>query len=427
MVQRPFCCLPRPNRVADNASGNMWLAHGPNELVHSLVCTGVVHIQDSSGSCKEDIIFPPRKLSTTASQHIGSALTTNFEQFLLGESLQAFIQNSATKYGAVNLVAVGDAATANTKCIEQLFTFVCQEAKEVGLTATGTFTCCNLHQLSRLLALHMEHQSFSAAMFSVTRLHQHSTTRESTKDTMLKLLKEKFVWRPGEALPVSGLNSPTQRRWLLKLFTDIWDGEEPDLTADDLSDRKTTMKQLLEFFNCDILNTDQWVHICRGCHQSRQEALQDVSRPHRALTSCWDMSCHSRANPMDPCLQLVKTFLVTTAHRLLWLRRPGLFFNICLWIIFSARTITTGTYISMEIMENSLQGYCIPHFKSIKYPQMFSILYLWQGMAAFAEDVLLEGLPHLLANSLDEGDTTPTNVGIRVGVAWDSARILYSK
>ena len=53
---------------------------GGNELVHSMVSSGTVSVQTPfGGTLKEELVWPPRELSSTQAQHIGAALLQNME------------------------------------------------------------------------------------------------------------------------------------------------------------------------------------------------------------------------------------------------------------------------------------------------------------------------------------------------------------
>ena len=258
----------------------MLAGRGQAELVHSMVCTGALRIQDAHGSCQEDVVFPPRELSNTASQHLGQALTTNFEKFLFGTTIDSWLEEVAGRYGAINLQACGDSASANLKCVEYFFQYMQQTARRFGVTSTGVFTSCYLHQFGRLLALHIEHRAMSSALYSVTRLQQHSTTRDAIKKSLYRLLQERFVWHQGVNPPAGGLQTETMRAFMLKLFSGFWQGEEgiPG-TAEPTRETQRGMKDLLTFFNGDIRDHQSWAHYCpAGCHNSRHEALQEAPR-----------------------------------------------------------------------------------------------------------------------------------------------------
>ena len=197
----------------------------------------------------------------------------------MGTALPDWIQQVSNVYGTINFQACGDSATSNIKCIEFLFSWLQVVAKECGVTTTGVFTSCYLHQFGRLLALHIEQKAMSSALYSVSRLHQHSTTRDSTKKTLRVLLQQRFVWKGAENPPVDGLQSRRMRTLMLKLFTSMWDGEESSSdTVDASGDAAKNLEALLAFFNGNIMDSQSWVHFCpEGCHSSSHAALQDVS------------------------------------------------------------------------------------------------------------------------------------------------------
>eukprot|EP00438_Fugacium_kawagutii_P033552 Skav211086 [mRNA] locus=scaffold2002:157101:157934:+ [translate_table: standard] len=257
---------------ANPQPGQVVAARSSTEFVHSFVSTAVVQCSDKLGTFKEEVTFPCRKLSTTAAQHIGSALVANFE-YLFGCQLDQAIQKLASSHACVNFIAVGDAATANLKSIMQLFVYLGELGKTHGIVVTGNFSVCLLHQLARILALHIERQALTPALFSISRLHQHSTTRDMTKEAMKLRLQQRFRFHADQFPPASRLNSPENRRLLMCLLAGTWPGESDDGSLD-LGKRKAAIQGCLDFFNGDILNQEEWVHYCQGCCSSRAESLQ---------------------------------------------------------------------------------------------------------------------------------------------------------
>ena len=95
-----------------------------NEFAHSFVSTGVFHFAMQNGlSLKDEVVWPARQLSATASHHIGTAIIENLE-YLFGMDLESAIEELASKKISLNLVCVGDAASANLKCASLLFSHV---------------------------------------------------------------------------------------------------------------------------------------------------------------------------------------------------------------------------------------------------------------------------------------------------------------
>ena len=251
-------------------------AKGSNELAHSMVTSGCVSILYPNGSrCKEEVVWPPRQLTATAAQHIGSGLVENMEKYLFGTSLGTWVQQISSRFGCLNLVFVADSATANLKCISQLFSFLLILGRQYGITVTACYTSCMLHQCARLVALHIEHQALANALFSITRLHQHSNSRDAVKASMKKILRRKFRYVPDQDPPQCVGTCPRFRQNLFKLLTGLWSGE---MEAEEATTRKEILKEAITFFNGDILDTTAIFHYCQGCHSSEQVALEHATR-----------------------------------------------------------------------------------------------------------------------------------------------------
>ena len=253
--------------------------NGSNELVHSFVSSGTLQLSDQLGQQKEEVVFPPQELEATASQYVGSAVIRNLE-YMLGAPLETGLAKLSQRYHVLNLLCVGDAATANLKAVGLLFAYMQKLAMEleVDMTIIATFTNCFLHQLARLLALLLDHRSLTACMYSISKLHAHTATRDATRDSMKKLLQRRFHYStdpPPECL----VNTGKRRALLFSLLTGWWhgeaDAEHVDLSADNgMVSRKQVVQDCLNFFNGNILDSGKWTHHCQGCHANRAEAFQ---------------------------------------------------------------------------------------------------------------------------------------------------------
>lgn len=250
-----------------------------------MVTSGCVSIVYPSGvHCKEEIVLPPRQLTTTSADHIGSSLITNLETHLFDADLATWVSKIASRFGSLNLVTVADSATGNVKAVSLLFSHLQLLSKQFGITVTAFFNTCLLHQCARLLALHIEHQSMATSLYSITRLHQHATARTAVQKSMKLLLQRNFKWIRDRPPPSCLATSPRFRSQLFKLLSGLWTGE---ISAEEASQRKETLEEALTFFNGDILQSSEIQHFCHnGCHRTEQEALDHVTQPH----SCQQIS-----------------------------------------------------------------------------------------------------------------------------------------
>lgn len=253
---------------------------GRIEFVHSLVCSGCVTIKDCLGETKEEIILPAQGVESTKSEAIGGNLVNSFERYLFGSSFDTFILTLAGKFSNVNFCCVGDSAGANLKLAEQLFSYLRQVCRKHGIFMTANFTPCQLHQAARILGLYLEHNALSTALFSCTRLHQHTNTRKKFRDRMKVLLSERFQYFANQRPPLCAFTTSRFRRNLFELLSGSWRGE----TEEEVHSARTDMvKQALLFFNGNISQNGSWSHYCNGCHKNEHEARQHVTRLHVLL------------------------------------------------------------------------------------------------------------------------------------------------
>ena len=274
--------MGHPNLAARNRRGTSVAVKGRGriEFVHSLVCSGCVTIQDCLGETKEEVILPAQGVDSTKSEAIGGNLVNAFEMYLFGSSFDTFILTLAGKFSTVNFCCVGDSAGANLKLAEQLFKYLQEVCQKHGIFMTANFTACQRHQLARILGLYLEHNALSAALFSCTRLHQHTNTRKKFRDRMKVLLSERFKYFANQRPPLCAFTTSRFRRNILELLTGSWQGE---IEEECYSVRRDIVKQALLFFNGNISEHGTWSHYCDGCHKNELDALQHVTRLHVLL------------------------------------------------------------------------------------------------------------------------------------------------
>ena len=257
---------------------------------------------------QEELIFPPRKTASTASSHIGFAVAENLEQYLFGAALPQALPCLAECFHAVGVYLVGDSAKSNLRVVRKFTSYLMRQAAEVGLVLTCYFQPCTLHQLMRVVMLLLHKREMSGALFSITRLHLSSTTKERTFQTMRSLLDRRFNFVPDKMPPDCRATDPFFRARLFELLA----GDECLEEERILSKRRQNLSALLTFFNGDIVDkgapcfvlrrcaklltdlhnsvgcprrvlqncceSEAWTHYCTGCHRSRAHALNDVPR-----------------------------------------------------------------------------------------------------------------------------------------------------
>ena len=205
-----------PGRGGRNAKGSA-------ETVNSLVSSACVVWSDGLGeACSQELVFPPREIANCNSEQIFRGIINNWEQYALGSSFDAFFEAASKLYHHISVSAVGDSASANVKGIAELFAYLRQLAAKHDIMLTGIFCPCYVHQFVRVLLLHLEHRDISAALYSVSRLHQQSTTRQQTKSALKQALAERFHFVPDSLPPVCPTTRPEFRRHLHEVLLCDW-------------------------------------------------------------------------------------------------------------------------------------------------------------------------------------------------------------
>ena len=246
------------------------------EYIHSMVTTGCVAWTDASlTERREELCWPPRKMLSTSSNHVGPALLENFERYMFGCKLSEALPRFAAQYRLMAIFCVADSAKANLKAVKQLFDLLLHQAASAGVVLTCCFSPCLLHQLMRVVLLLMEHRKLSAALFSITRLQQQSTSRARTAATMKELLERRFVFKADTPVPDIPVTAGYFRRRLADM---LHHGMDNMLEMDEeiYDQRCFHVDRLLRFFNGDLTNKMEWVHCCHGCHSSREHARNDA-------------------------------------------------------------------------------------------------------------------------------------------------------
>ena len=247
---------------------------GGTEFIHSLVSTACVSWVDPSGNERqEDIMLPPRQMTSTSAAHIGSALTSNLETHLLGCTLEEAVHRFAGVYDSVGVHCVGDSAKSNIKAIRELFAYLLQLGRSAGVMVTCSFTACMLHQLMRIVLLLLEHKQLTASLYSITRIHLSSVSRRRTFATVRELLERRFVFHPDSVPPDCPATDPFFRARLKDMLAGAWDGM---VEEDDFQRKSGLVDDLLRFFNGNLLDRNQWVHHCSGCHKDKSHAMHEV-------------------------------------------------------------------------------------------------------------------------------------------------------
>lgn len=244
---------------------------GQHHFMRNFVMTGSVTWCGPEERGCEDILTPPIQLDSTNADQITASLMLSFERFLFGNmSFQTWLGIAAEKFSHINFFVIADSASANIKLSWKLLSFLQEQGRRNNTIVTAAFAPCLLHQLSRMVAANLEKQKVSAAIYSLSRLNQFGPTRSKTREALITLLSERFVFRRGPIPPGTERSSPEFRHRLLQLLTGHWDFEEPSTV------KHEALTTLFSFFNGDLAKETQWFHYCQGCCASKQDAINKV-------------------------------------------------------------------------------------------------------------------------------------------------------
>ena len=126
-----------------------------------MVTTGTVAWCDhQAGHTRtEDLVFPPLQLARTTATYLIGGLLRNLRYLT---SLDKLVDDAAEKFSLILFQCVCDSATANTKALPRLFSWLQARSEK----CVGAFAPCLLHQMSRILVMNLERQSVSSLPFA---------------------------------------------------------------------------------------------------------------------------------------------------------------------------------------------------------------------------------------------------------------------
>lgn len=250
---------------------------GHHQFVHNLVTSGVIQwkhgAQGADAVSKgHEVICPPVQLDSTTAEQIAAGLSLSLEKHLLdGLSLEVWMDVLSRNYGRLNFFVVADSAASNVRLLWRLLAYIQKQGKRVNVLVTGCYAPCLLHQVSRMLTMTLERQGVNAALYSVTRLNQHSVFRKKTWVALQAVLRERYVYVAGPIPPGTARSSAPYRESLMKVLTGWWDWETNSHA------KEQNLRNLFSHFNGDIMDEGRLTHYCHsGCCENAHHSLNKV-------------------------------------------------------------------------------------------------------------------------------------------------------
>ena len=230
-----------------------------------IVC-GAVGLMASGKYCQNELAFPPVQLESTTAEQLAAGTSHCFKSFLLGMEWQPFFERVSKAVSSVNVSIVADSAAANLKVVRHLLQFLQQAGRSAGVMVTGLFFPCCLHQMARIVVIALEQRDVSSALFSITRLAQHSVLRTKTWECLKRELQSRFDYVRSHP-PRLPTNAPVFRQKLAQILLGTWQERAP------CSAHEKAVVEILSFFNGDLRSEDRWTHFCpQGCCTNKKEA-----------------------------------------------------------------------------------------------------------------------------------------------------------
>ena len=247
---------------------------GRYEIVQNLVCCGLVGWAVAGKKFEaHELILPCIRLENTASGQIAAGLSRLFEAHVTGTGWQTFLHTISKNFNSIHFAVVADSAASNLRFLRHWLKYLRNMARDASITLTATFCPCLLHQMSRVVDLNLQRQgetgqSLSAALFSISRLSQHSVLREKTKKALFAELHTRFRWERGSP-PEMPTNRAEFRSTLVQILCGTWGQSAPS------AEEQQRLNELFTFFNGNLLQEEFWQHYCRGpeCCETERAGL----------------------------------------------------------------------------------------------------------------------------------------------------------
>ena len=195
---------------------------------------------------------------------------------MTGTGWQTFFHTISKNFNSIHFAVVADSAASNLRFLRHWLKYLRNMALDASITLTATFCPCLLHQMSRVVDLNLQRQgeagqSLSAALFSISRLSQHSVLREKTKKALFAELHTRFRWERGNP-PEMPTNRAEFRSTLVQILCGTWGQSAPS------AEEQQRLNELFTFFNGNLLQEEFWQHYCRGpeCCETERAGLNQA-------------------------------------------------------------------------------------------------------------------------------------------------------
>jgi hypothetical protein len=279
------------------------------EVAHSFVQGATIYVRRSATepSIEEEVILPPRVISSTNSQTLGTALFKNLEEHIFKQRFPEWLVCISSFFATVILHLTADTAAANRR-VANLVQLLILRVLTSCLVLFHSEPC-NIHLLCRISTFLLTDLGISTPLYSLGKI-SYMRSHKNRMQAAVKVVSRQLVYRN------EGLIPPARDLQFEESLIELIDvkslrasvdcstpGEDDPDGIDNVGELKQDMfinalRLLFAFLRTSVAGS-RLVHFCDGCCKNAQHATKRPvlkSKCLSAVCSCYLVvplvSCH---------------------------------------------------------------------------------------------------------------------------------------
>jgi hypothetical protein len=246
------------------------------DVVHSFVQTVQIQIKTPSSHVSEELLVPPRLVSSCTATVLGRAMISNLERYAMGSCLPAWLQSVAQVFHAIFFLLAADTAASNKRVMNNFEVLLAR----LLLTAVTTFIFtfveyCNMHLLCRVTTFMLNDTEICAPMYAMSRIVNMRSHKGHLRHAA-KIAAATLDFKPNTQPPERDATIEQLLFEIIDIKTISEAGANPDEDDEATvrnSRRLDAMRELYGFIHCDP-NSGDWTHCCQGCCRGKPHAIK---------------------------------------------------------------------------------------------------------------------------------------------------------
>jgi hypothetical protein len=245
------------------------------DIVHSFVQTVQIKIKTTGKNASEELIVPPRLVSSCTATVLGRAMISNLERYAMGSSLPVWLESVAQVFNAVFFLLAADTAASNKRVMNNFEVLLARLLLTAANTLIFTFVeYCNLHLLCRVSTFMLNDTEICAPMYAMSRIVNMKSHKGHLRYAA-KIAAATLDFKPNTQPPERDAAIEQLLFQIIDIKTIREAGANPDEDEATVfnSRRLDAMRELYEFIHCDP-NSGVWTHFCQGCCRGKPHAIK---------------------------------------------------------------------------------------------------------------------------------------------------------